>query len=472
MHEKLNLRNNTKPAIIGLSCFSDSSQLCGCCSSLFLSSTDVNDRDFSRELCLILGLDRSCVYIEADGLTKLGLSRLISLLESAMEHLDSRVTFIILSDKNVNSVSLQKIIELKFSLPKNKNKSKRFKPNAASVTNLEKMDDFVDEFVTSFSSNEMSDKEKIKKLEEEIEIFKSKSESEKAFNVLKIEELEMIVSKCSSRKDNLEREVEGLKSGLMEKSEDNEELKIEVDDLKRRLLEKSKDILNFEVKEGVLKNSLSEEKKSNQDLQNTAFDLKSNLEIKSNNYQELSLQMTEIKNENQEIRSTFTTLKAAENEKYELFLNEKVQQMSVLQCHLDEKAENIKELEIRLKSAVAKCESQDLNSNNESSGLVLKDVDLNPKMTALQEDIRKVQNKYSTASPSEVIRRSIKSFGCKVDFKQLDAGEFECCITVTDGVVLECPVVTSFKGIGTSKKKFKNDAFGKYLMILINCKST
>ena len=82
IHQFSNSRKNLKPAIVSLTGFSDLSVLiCGCYTSLLLKSSDMNENDFSKPLCSILGLDKVYIYMEADGLTRIGQARLLSSLK-------------------------------------------------------------------------------------------------------------------------------------------------------------------------------------------------------------------------------------------------------------------------------------------------------------------------------------------------------------------------------------------------------
>ena len=415
VHQYLVNRKNTKPAVIGVNNFPDLSGICGCNASLLLKSVDICQKDFSRELCSLLGFYKSYLYIESDGLTKKGVSRLLSLLTSSFKLFDNRVTIVILAEKKLNVDVLGKLMEKEFDFMDSNIHDSRLKKTkaSASLTDMKKHGESlislkepekkgekgIDELI-----EEVSDKDiEIKKLKEQVERIQIKSEAEKEFSALKIKELQMNVVELSSSQSDLQTEVKDLERKLSEKNENNQNLR-----------DKLKESIHC--------------------------------------YEELVAKNQELQTE-------------ANNLLVEKVSN--IQQLEEKQEYISRKEESFKELETKYKKLESMCFSKELELKTQKSDNDL-EVENGPNMRVLQGVLKNNREKFPSAGSGEIVRRSIKSFKCEEKFSELVAGEFECCITVTGGVVLKIASMLTFKGTGKSKKKAKNSAFDNYLSMLLN----
>ena len=70
---------------------------------LIISSSDLNEKDFGKELGRVLLEEKCTICVETDGLTRLGSTRIVSFLKLAVDLFDSRVRYIIFGEAGLNA---------------------------------------------------------------------------------------------------------------------------------------------------------------------------------------------------------------------------------------------------------------------------------------------------------------------------------------------------------------------------------
>ena len=103
---------------------------------LIVSSGDMNEKDFSKELAKVLLEDQSRICIEVEGLTREGSARLVKIIKMARELFDNRVLITLFGEPGMNA-DIEQYSEKHFKSDKVSSKSKDTERMPTGELNLE-----------------------------------------------------------------------------------------------------------------------------------------------------------------------------------------------------------------------------------------------------------------------------------------------------------------------------------------------
>lgn len=435
-------RKKKKPAVICLVNFPDSGEICGCYSKLVLRSSDINSKDFSKQLCTLLGMDESYLFIEGDGLTKKGASRLSSLLSSALKLFDGRLTVVIFCEKSLSEGAIKKMVEKDFDAnsqgddmksPNNKKlKRDSFEKKGSELKEAENI------HLERSVDDKMSEKDlHILKLKEELVSEKKKFDEKDALNKTEKEELKETLDKVVQAageevlaNQNLQEKLKAADETIKEIRKAKEEFEVLANDHLRER--------NFRVKEAESK-------------EQEILGLKKVVDDKNNLINELELKCKEVDTLNESMKHLEDSLKEKEIviDTLKIQIEASQGQLCIAKNVLTEENQESRKQEL---------ESTKPEEKNDQKN----------RVKSVQEEIKKNRSLFPKAGSSEIIRRSIKSFCCLENFLVVESGLFECTIKVVKPVS-GIEQLSPFKGSGKSKKKAKKDAFDNYLSSIMSC---
>ena len=438
LHQHVLHRRKKNPGVICLVNFPDSGEICSCYSKLVLRSSDINGKNFSKQLCTLLGMDNCYLFIEGDGLSKKGASRLSSLLSDALELFDSRLTIVMFCEKSLPDGAVKKMVEKEidaaspsdnhgdyFHIPTGKKLKTQNLENKSSQLEEEEKN-----HLKSVCDNTSEKDLLILKLKEELLIEKKKFNDKEALNKAEKEELEKLAEAA----------------GVEAKANQNLQHKLKAAEDK---LKAAEDVIE------ELSNSKEEWKVlANEHLKERNFRLK---EAESN--EQVISNLKEVVNE-LELKVSEVDTKAGIIKHLEDSLKEKEVVIDHLKIQIEESQGQL----IISKNVLNKGSQTEVESKKPAG----KNDDIN-SVKNVQEEMLKNQRLFPMAGASEIIRRSLKSFCCLENFVVLESGLFECTVNVVKGSVSGIEQLSPFKGAGKSKKRAKVDAFESYLSSILKC---
>ena len=511
-------RKLSKPAVLSATNFPDAGEICMCQSRLYLRSSEVGEKDISRALCELLGLELNVyLFIELDGFSRKGGLRLVSLLTSLLKLFDQRLTVLFVSETKVDFKLVEELIEKEYKYDQISNK--KVCKSEEEVYKKSKSDEF------NFSHKESL---QIADLKNQVSSLEIKSGEDQASFKLAIDELnEKVCNLTSENKDLLKSsadKIEAVKRFELQ----NKEVEAEVKELRIKNRESSdsanehleernlrlKQLEGEEEKVAHLRNVLNDKDSKIEELEKFSTELK--VQITGNKYVADELKKEKAKNEElyhakknlEELlvkaaeESALKSQDLEEKHKKMLSLESAVQRLEgrvdeqerlaeqgrlaeqarlAAQERLDEQGrlaeqEKLAEQE-RLAEQGRLTEQERLTEDGrlaDKDMLVEQDkaVNMNEENKAaveiIQEKILRSRGLFPLAGSSEIVHRSISSLRCDIKYSAVASGLCECTVSVVRGAVAQISSLNTFKGKGTSKQKSKQNAFDDYLSLLLN----
>ena len=444
----LKIVHNTEPKydpeVLNLVEFPASCHICKCsAASLYLKSKDISERDYSKQLCNLLSMEKSKLYIELDGLTKKAWTRLVALLTSARRLFDQRLTIILFSEKSVKDESLNKII------------NKEIKYKEISESNSKKSRDVM--------RSDCSDTE-MQRLRSEVSAIKEQHELESKLSQKQIENLKVENEKLSLGQGKAKIEVDNLESSIISMKEQQDDLKEELKEVTAKNKDLSKrhhDVKEKSEETGNINENLNVELKS----------LKLKLMEVTNEHHSLQVKNDDLQQKFEEISASHKNLELKNQEASKL-ANEMLQERNSILSKLEHSENRASDLVNALKKKEAECKeslsekvlveplSDRVEDENTSQGSVA-------ILSSMQSKVEGVQALHPLAGPCEIVNRSIEGFSSQNDYLVLKSGAYECNVTVKGPAsLLKLPSLSSVKGTGKSKKLAKANAFETVLKTL------
>ena len=443
-------RKLLKPAVLSSTNFPDSGEICMCQSRLYLRSSEVGEKDISRALCELLGLELNVyIFIELDGFSRKGGTRLVSLLTSLLKLFDQRVSVIFISEDKVDFKLVDKFIEKEYSYDQISNKKVRKFTGEVSQK---------EEVVKSSQKDSLE----IDELKQKVTDLERKARDDQATFKLSLGELNEKVSQLENVESHLTRENNALVKSLADKSEAAKikELEAEVQELRLKNRETA-DSANEHLEERNLRlKQLGEEEEKVKHLRSALHDKDRKVEELS---RDLKVQITGSKHVEEELNREISKNEHLQQakKKVEELLEKSVEESAQKGQDLDEKQIKVISLEsaVRTLGGKSRILSVNIDKMDEDNKVIVK---------IIREKMMKNQQLFPCAGSSEIIHRSISSFKCDMKYTVIASGLCECTVSVVRGVVAQISSLATFKGNGTSKQKSKQKAFDDYLSLLLN----
>ena len=473
MHQYCLKRRSEEPAVVNVMNFPDSGETCDCNPRLFLKSVDVNEKDFSKVLCELLGLDKSYLFIETDGLTRNGVLRLVSILTSMKQLFDNRLAILLVSEEKLNVEEVKKWVEREYNFTDRDFDLKKLKSSEfASTRNSEKKTHIDEDLKKTTESENSSDKDtEIRRIKNELISLENKSLEDEAKYKKRIDEINEKNKELLVNQNRLEQ-------SLVEKSEALQNLKSNLDQAvmsNKDLLCQNKDIkilANEHLDERNLR--LKELESKREEIAITSNILTGKDETISN----LKLKCAELNDQNQgrkcledQVQKEQVTNKKLRKEIDELQVlsNQRLEERNSFCQEVQETKEKLSGLQASLTEFESKYSALEGKSEGQKINIT-EDLDLESKakFKDIKEDIKKTQLMFPRAGSAEILHRGIKRLLCTEIYNPLVAGGYECVVSIVRGSLLAFSSLSSFKGRGTSKNKAKVQAFDSYLSLLLN----
>ena len=462
IHELSSERKLSKPmpAVLSIANFPDSGDICVCQPRLYLRSSDFGDKDFSRPICELLGLESmTLLYIELDGFSRKGSLRLLSLMKSVLKQFDHRLTVIFLSEKCVALEAIQQYIEKEYDFDNFSNKKVcTFGRGNDRLSNKVEISDHEKDLEISALNNKICAFEKLVKENEDLNEVKVDLLNEKISKLLTSEltlmkenkALEIDLDEKSDVIKRLNKNTEGLEAVIEDLKVKNREKTILANEHLNERNEKLKQKEEGDQKLTSLTEVLNVKDRRLEKLENDCEEMKKQIKLSQNIEEKFNKEISR----NEEFQTSVINLKSS------LDLSKKDNVMKSTQ--LDTKQGRIFELESMVE--VLK------GANHQPSTNLLQDLDEDGRATIqiIKDDIKKIQASFPVAGSSEIIHRSIKSFMCNIRYDKLEMG-WECTASVVTSSLVKLSCFSTFKAKGSSKQKAKQKAFDDLLSLILNC---
>lgn len=445
------------PEVLNLIKFPASCHICKCsAASLYLKCKDISENDYSKQLCNLLSMEKSKLYIELDGLTMKALSRVGTMVTSAKKMFDQRLTIILFSEKTVKEESIKRIVdkEIQFKEESSESNSKRSRQESPSIKS--KTDIRTD-------SSEIIDSE-LERLRSEVVEIKEMHKSESTLSKNEIDDLKEENEKLLSSQAKAKIELDNLESSIISMKEQHDNLKEEM----KEFTANNKDLSNRhqDVKKKLeditnINENINAEKKS---LNNKLMEATNEHHSLHGKYVELSGEHNDLKQMYAEIIASHKTLEL-KNEESSKLANEMLQERNSILSKLEHSESRVSNLVDALKMKEAECKESSSEKviveplsvkDEEESTIRGSEVDV----SSLQAEVQRVQALHPMAGPCEIVNRSIEGFSSQNDYV-FNSGAYECNVIVKSpaSLLLKFPSLSYFKGIGKSKKLAKANAF-------------
>ena len=249
--------------------------LCSCTPVLHLAAGDLNEKDFSKNLCELLGKNCGSMYIEVDLLSGDGAKRLISLVSKVLELFDQRLLVCLVTEKDSLVDAYSNFVEGSFD----------FELKRVKSVGIESVFDRVEKPLSKKTRRGLDDED------DDDMLLERKNDSLEAKIVL------LETEYCE-----LESKHEKLKEELRECHKSNSELETEVQS-KKSLLG------NYEAKIKQLQSAcIDQETVANEHLEDRNYHMKQ-VEIEREKVLELSLKLSENQSTIEELGKECTRLK-------------------------------------------------------------------------------------------------------------------------------------------------------------------
>ena len=373
---------------------------------LLISSIDLNERDFGKELGRVLLEEQSTVCVETEGLTREGSARIVSFLKLGKDLFDSRVRFILFGEAGVNA----------------------------------DIDDFSEKHFLLEDLSEFEEKGTIK----------CKLDKVKQVNRGESYECDVLKKEASE----LRKEVAATKEKL---SQLEEKFVKSVDYLKvtDEKLEATKSELN------VFGEQLENTEKERDNLKSENLVLKSDLAgVQENCDQKCSAiekNSTEVLAELSEVKKQSKLKLEKDQETISQLKVDRLKETGFLQNRITEL-----ELQVsKLKESQSKSKNENLREQQTQTNKVV----ISPTPLATVKDNLKKNGDFN---PVEKVYRSVKELKCNMNFGESSSG-WKCVVDIVRGKnISSYPSLCHFNGVGETKQDAKFAAFSTFVSSVVH----
>ena len=378
---------------------------------LIISSSDLNEKDFGKELGRVLLEEKCTICVETGGLTRLGSTRIVSFLKLAGDLFDSRVRFIIFGEAGLNA-DIDQFSEKHFL--------------------LEDLSEFGEQSNPKTKLGKVQPIRTTQGVSKEVEELKKEAADLRKQLAAKTEILSEIEEKFIKSVDHLkvtDEELEATKNELDESG------------VKLQNAEKERDNLKSE----------------NIELQSKFAGLKQSYDQKCGEIERKSRQvLSEMKGENQELKE--------KSEKDEKMISELQSDISTETGLLQKRISELEEEVIKFKRSPSKCSYDNSNSPPRGQQTQTDRVVISPTPLAIvKENLKKNEGPNSV----DKVYKSVKELKCNMTFSESSSG-LKCEVEIVRGKnISSYPLLCHFIGVGKNRHEAKVAAFSNFVSAVV-----